>query len=385
MKFLELPDKCEITVTCASGVEKVLKSELNRLGYQDVPAINGALTFSGDLNAVAKCNLNLRTADRVYIKIATFTAEDFDCLYEGTKSVRWEDYLPIDSKILVNGKSVKSKLFALSACQSIIKKAIVDRLGEKYKVNRLLENGADYFIEFAILKDQVTLLLNTSGVGLHKRGYRDLVGIAPIKETLASALLLLSDFYYKNPFADPFCGSGTIALEAGLIALNIAPGIFRSFSFNGWKNFDKKIFDLAIEEARDKEQRDRQICISGSDIDPKAIKLAKRHAERAGLKEKINFNVCDVKKFENFEKCGTIVTNPPYGERVYDKEEAEECYRSLGKVYKNLEDWSLFVITSAKNFERQFGKRADRERKLFNSNKECRYYYYYANKTGDKK
>ena len=376
MKFLEFPDKCEITVTCASGIEKVLKSELARVGYNDVPAINGALTFSGDLNAVAKCNLNLRTADRVYIKIASFQAEDFDCLYEGCKGVRWEDYLPIDAKILVNGKSVKSKLFALSACQSIVKKAIVDRLGEKYKINRLAENGLDYAIEFSIYKDQVTLLLNTSGAGLHKRGYRDLVGIAPIKETLASGLLLLSDFYYKNPFADPFCGSGTIAVEAGLIALNIAPGIFRSFAFNGWKNFDKRIFDLAVEEARDKEQRDRSVSIYGSDIDPKAIKLAKRHAERAGLKEKIIFDVCDVKNFDISEKCGTMVTNPPYGERVYDKEEAEQCYRNLGKVYKNLEDWSLFVITSAKNFERQFGKRADRE---------SRYYYYYANKTGDKK
>ena len=385
MKIFDFPDKCEITVTCASGIEKVLKSELARLGYEDVPAINGSLTFSGDLNAVAKCNINLRTADRVYIKIAHFMAEDFDCLYDGCKSVRWEDFLPFDAKILVNGKSVKSKLFALSSCQSIIKKSIVDRLCEKYKTKRLNENGADYSIEFSIFKDEVTLLLNTSGSGLHKRGYRDLVGIAPIKETLASGLLLLSDFYHKNPFADPFCGSGTLAVEAGLIALNIAPGIFRSFAFNNWLNFDKKIYELMLEEARGKEQRDRKVSIYGSDIDPKAIKLAKRHAERAGLKDIINFNVSDVKNFDISEKCGTIVTNPPYGERVYDKEEAEECYRNLGEVYKTLDKWSLFVITSAKNFEKQFGKRADRERKLFNSNKECRYYYYYANKTGDNK
>lgn len=379
-KTYDMPDKCTIAVTCASGVEKVLKSELLRLGYPDAPAINGSLTFDGDLNAVARCNLNLRTADRVYIKVAEFNATDFDCLFEATSSVYWENYLPIDSKIVVTGKSVKSGLFALSACQSIIKKAICQRLSKKYRVNRLSESGAEYNIEFSIFKDTVSLFINTSGAGLHKRGYRDLVGIAPIKETLASALVLLSDAFYKNPFVDTFCGSGTIVIEAAKIALNIAPGILRTFAFNNWTNFDKKIFENAVTEARDNEKWDRQIDYSGSDIDPKAIKLATRHAERAGLKDKIKFSVLDVKNFKSEKKCGTIVSNPPYGERVYDIKEAEACYKRLGEVYKSLDNWSAFIITSAKGFERHFGKKADRERKLYNSNKECKFYYYYANK-----
>ena len=235
-------------------------------------------------------------------------------------------------------------------------------------------------MEFSLFKDTVAILLNTSGDGLHKRGYRDLVGIAPIKETLASALVLLSDFYKDRPFADPFCGSGTIAIEAARIALDIAGGIGRKFAFNNWVNFDQKLFDTAFEEAKDRENRNRNIEFFASDIDPKAVKLAMRHAERAGLKDKIRFEVCPVANFKSSLSNGTIVTNPPYGERVYDRKEAEECYKALGKVYKELDNWSLFAITSAMNFERYFGKKCDRDRKLYNSNKECRLFYYYKNK-----
>ena len=246
----------------------------------------------------------------------------------------------------------------------------------------MIENGAEYHVEFAVFKDQVALYINTSGAGLHKRGYRDLVGIAPIKETLASALVLLSDYYRENAFADLFCGSGTIAIEAARIALNIAGGMGRRFAFNDWKNFDKKYFDLAFEEAKDKERRDFKPEIFASDIDPKAIKIAKRHAERAGVLDKIKFSVSDVKNFTSDLKFGTIVTNPPYGERVYDRDEAIECYKKLGKVYSSLDRWSAFIITSEKSFEKHFGKKADRDRKLFNSNRECKFYYYYANKRG---
>lgn len=379
-KFNLLPDKLDIAITCASGVEKVLKSELNRLGIKDVPAINGTLCFSGDISDVARCNLNLRTADRVYIKLTEFKAETFDELYEGVKSVRLEDYIVSDAKIVVNGKCVKSKLFAISACQSIVKKAIADRLCSKYGVNYLSENGADYSVEFSIFKDTVSLFLNTSGIGLHKRGYRDMVGIAPIKETLASALVLFSDYYKTRPFADLFCGSGTIVIEAAKIAMNIAGSKGRHFAFNDWKNFDQKIFERVCEQAFDNENRDIPCELFASDIDPKAIKLAKRHAERAGVADKIRFSVNDVKNFKTDLKRGTIVTNPPYGERVYDKLEAEECYKSLGKVYKELDGWSAFVITSASGFEKMFGKKADRERKLYNSNRECRYYYYYGDR-----
>ncbi len=374
------PDKLNITLTCASGVEKVLKSELKRLGYECAPAINGALTIQGSPLDVARLNVNLRTADRVYINVARFNANTFDDLFDQTKDVAWEEYFTKDAKIIVNGKCVKSTLFAISSCQSIIKKAISTRLCEKFGVNRLTETGSEYAIEFSIFKDEVNVYINTSGVGLHKRGYRDLVGIAPIKETLASALILLSDYYHERPFADPFCGSGTIAIETARIALNIAGGVGRSFAFNKWKNFDQKYFDLAFTEAKDKEILNRKIEIFASDIDPKAIKLAKRHAERANLDDRIKFVEKSVKYFENSLSDGTIITNPPYGERVYDIKEAEQCYKWLGEAYKKLDNWSAFIITSAKNFERYFGKRCDRERKLYNSNRECKYYYYYKNR-----
>ena len=379
-KHNDFPQKLNINITCASGVEKVVKSELKRLGYEQVPAINGGFSFNGSPLDVARLNVNLRTADRVYIKVAEFSALSFDELFDGVKNVRWEEYLPADANVLVNGKCVKSKIFAVSASQGIVKKAIADRVCSFYKVSRLVETGAVYQVEFSIFKDVCTILINTSGAGLHKRGYRDMVGIAPIKETLASALLLLSDFYKERPFADPFCGSGTIAIEAARIALNIAGGVGRKFAFCEWKNFDAKAFDLAFEEAKDKEQRNVKTEIIASDVDPKAIKLAKHHAERAGVLDKIRFEVKDVKNFSTDLKYGTIVTNPPYGERVYDLKEAEACYKSLRKAVDKLDGWSTFVITSAKFFEKAFGKRCDRERKLYNSNKECRFYYYYGDK-----
>ncbi len=379
---VEFPSKLNITLTVASGVESVLKKELLRLGYPSAPAVNGAITFEGGVDAVARCNVNLRTADRVYINLAEFHAESFDELFDGVKSIAWEKFIDVNGKVLVNGKCVKSKLFSISDCQRIIKKALAVRLSEKYNLRSLSEGGSIYRVEFSIFKDQVSILLNTSGDGLHKRGYRDLVGIAPIKETLASAMLLMSDFYYQKPFADPFCGSGTIAIEAARIALNIAGGIGRKFEFNDWKGFPTYAFDDAFTEAKDKEQRDRKIEIFASDIDKKAISLATRHAERAGLKGKINFSVCDVENFRSELSNGTIVTNPPYGERVYDKKEAEECYKGLRRAFDTLDNWSMYLITSEKRFEKIFGKKCDRDRKLYNSNKECRLYYYYKDKEG---
>lgn len=379
----DFPSSFCLNVTCASGVEKVVKSELKRLGYGVVPAVNGGLCFQGDALSIARCNLFLRAADRVYIKLAEFPATTFDDIFDGVKSIRLEDFITKDAKIIVDGKCVKSKIFAISACQSVVKKAVSDRLCEIYKKVRLEETGATYSLEFSLFKDTFTLYLNTSGAGLHKRGYRDMVGIAPIKETLASALVLLSDFYKDRPFMDPFCGSGTIAIEAAKIAMNIAGGMGRKFAFNDWTNFDAKFFEQAFTEAKDKENRNLKLDFFASDIDPKAVKLAIRHAERAGVKDKIKFSVSDVKNVRCNLSAGTIVTNPPYGERVYDKKEAEICYKSLGNIYRELDDWSAFIITSANNFEKQFGKKADRERKLYNSNRECRYYYYY--KKGDNK
>lgn len=379
-KVLDFPDKFDIVLKCASGVESVLKKELLRLGYEDAPAINGGITVKGDPQSVAKLNINLRTCDRVYIKLAEFKATSFDELFDNVKEIYFENFIPLDAVITVNGKCVKSTLFSVSDCQKIIKKAIVNRYQRKFKVDRLPETGFTYEIEFSVFKDEVTILLNTSGEGLHKRGYRDLVGIAPIKETLASALLLMSDCYYKNPFLDPFCGSGTIAIEGAKIALNIAPNILRKFAFNKWTNFDEKFYNEAYEEAKDKEELSREIEFYGSDIDKKAINLAIHHAERAGVKDKIKFSVSAVKNVDLPLSGGTIVTNPPYGERVFDKREAEDCYKDLRNFYDKLDNWSLFLITSANNFPKIFGKKPDRERKMYNSNKECRYYFYYKNR-----
>ena len=379
-KNFDFPTQLDIIITCASGVEKVVKSELARLGYPSNPAINGAITFQGDLLAVARCNINLRSADRVFIKVAQFPVSTFDQLFDGVNAIDWRIFLPSDAKVNVNGKCVKSKIFAISACQSIVKKAIVEKLSSSYKINHLQEDGSLYEVEFSIFKDVCTIMLNTSGGGLHKRGYRDMVGIAPIKETLASALLLMSDFYWDRPFLDPFCGSGTLVIEGAKIALNIAPNLDRKFLFNNWKNFDSKIYSSAVEEALDKQHLDRKIDFSGSDIDPKAIKLASHHAQRAGLEGRVKFSVCDVKNLKIDKPFGTIVTNPPYGERVYDIQEALECYKNLGNALKDKTGWSAFVITSCNTFERHFGRRCDRERKLYNSNKECRLYYYYGKK-----
>lgn len=376
--------RLNLIVTCASGIEKATKKELEKLGFNDTQAINGEIALSGDALSVARLNLNLRTADRVYVKVGEFNAESFDDLYDGVKSLKWEEFLPKNAKIIVNGKCVRSKLFAVSACQRMVKKAIADRLMGIYHLNKLAESGSEYSVEFRLFKDRCELVIDTTGVGLHKRGYRDMVGIAPIRETLASALVLMSDFYYKRPLADPFCGSGTIAIEAARIALNIASGKDRRFAFNDWFNFDCKHILLAKEEAMDKEIRDRNIQIFASDIDQKAVNLARHHAERAGVKDKIKFEVKDVKNFTCNIPFGTIVTNPPYGERVYDIKDAERCYKGFGEAYKKLDNWSAFIITSAKCFQSAFGKKAARERKIFNSNRECRFFYYYADKQNEK-
>ncbi|MBR5192148.1 MAG: class I SAM-dependent RNA methyltransferase [Clostridia bacterium] len=366
-----------LTITCASGVEKVTKSELKRLGFgENLPAVNGCIDFKGNLIDVARCNINLRTADRVYIKLKSFVATTFDQLFEEVKNIDFSSFMPQDANIVVNGKCVKSTLYAISACQSIIKKAICVSLSNSKDVE-IIEKGEKYQIFFSIFKDEATIYLNTSGVGLHKRGYKEKVWIAPIKETLASSLLLMSDFYHETPFLDPFCGSGTIPIEACNIALNIAPNLNRDFDFLHWSWYDKNLFNLAKQEAKDKEQLNRKIEIFASDIDKKAIDLAKHHASRAGVINRINFNVCDVKDCVNTLKNGTIVTNPPYGERVYDKKDALECYKNLGELKNRLNNWSAFIITAEKSFEKAFKKKADRVRKLYNSEKECNFYYYY--------
>lgn len=370
----------KIVATVAGGLEKTAKKELERLGFENLSAINGEIEFNGTFLDVCRCNVNLRTVERVYVKLAEFECLSYDQLFDCVYQIPFEEFIDKNGEIVVTGKCVKSKLYGVSACQSIIKKSIAKRLMNKHKVNWLDENGARYDVVFSIFKDKAEILLNTSGTGLHKRGYRDKVWIAPIKETLASALVLMSDFYYNRPLLDPFCGSGTIAIEGAMIALDVAPNKNRQFAFESWRFVNKKDKKLALEEAIAKEKLDRKIEIFASDVDKKAIELSKYHLEKCGLKGRVDFKVKDVKDLRLPSDFGTIVTNPPYGERVYDKTQAEECVKGFANAVKLNDGWSKFIITSAKNFEKIYGRKADRERKLYNSEKECRFYYYYAKK-----
>lgn len=369
----------EICVTSASGIEAVTKRELYKIiGKEDLSAINGRIKFEGDESDVAKCNLNLRTGNRVEIVLGGFKAETFDDLFDGVKSIPFEEYIDRDGKIIVSAKSVQSKLFAYSAIQSVSKKAICERLCKKYGVNELNESGARYKIEVAALKDYVTVTLDTSGDGLHRRGYRGLVGEAPLKETLAAALVELSVWNKTRPFADLFCGTGTIPIEACMIALNIPAGLNRSFDFQNWKCFDKKIFDRAAEEAKANIVTDADLRISGFDIDDKQLKLARKHAELAGVDKYIHFQRADMRDFSSRFSHGVIISNPPYGERLSDRKEVEKLYRDYGKKVASLDDWCAYTLTPVDDFERLFGKKADKKRKIYNGKIECCYYSHLA-------
>lgn len=369
----------EICVTSASGIEAVTKRELYKIiGKEDLSAINGGIKFEGDESDVAKCNLNLRTGNRVEIVLGGFKAETFDDLFDGVKSIPFEEYIDRDGKIIVSAKSVQSKLFAYSAIQSVSKKAICERLCKKYGVNELNESGARYKIEVAALKDYVTVTLDTSGDGLHRRGYRGLVGEAPLKETLAAALVGLSVWNKSRPLADLFCGTGTIPIEACMIALNIPAGLNRSFDFQNWKCFDKKIFDRAAEEAKANIVTDADLRISGFDIDDKQLKLARKHAELAGVDKYIHFQRADMRDFSSRFSHGVIISNPPYGERLSDRKEVEKLYRDYGKKVALLDDWCAYTLTPVDDFERLFGKKADKKRKIYNGKIECCYYSHLA-------
>lgn len=371
--------KMEICVTSASGIEAVTKRELYKIiGKENLSAINGRIKFEGDESDVAKCNLNLRTGNRVEIVLGGFKAETFDDLFDGVKSIPFEEYIDRDGKIIVSAKSVQSKLFAYSAIQSVSKKAICERLCKKFGVNELNESGARYKIEVAALKDYVTVTLDTSGDGLHRRGYRGLVGEAPLKETLAAALVELSVWNKSRPLADLFCGTGTIPIEACMIALNIPAGLNRGFDFQNWKCFDKKIFDRAAEEAKANIVTDADLRIGGFDIDDKQLKLARKHAELAGVDKYIHFQRADMRDFSLRFSHGVIISNPPYGERLSDRKEVEKLYRDYGKKVASLDDWCAYTLTPVDDFERLFGKKADKKRKIYNGKIECCYYSHLA-------
>lgn len=369
----------DIVITTAFGVESITKNELRHLGVRDPKAIEGSILVSGTDEDVARYNLLLRTAERVHIKLASFHAETFDQLFDNVKNVPWENYLPKDAKIIVTGKSKKSALFALSSCQSVIKKAILVRLMPIYRTRTFEESGAEYNVEFSIANNQVTLLLNTSGKGLHKRGYRTLVAPAQMKETLASAIVSLSDMAPDRPFIDPFCGCGTFVIEGVMKAMNIAPGLQRDFDFLHWKNFDKKIFDRVKEEAVAAIKRDADLHFCGYDVDPEVIKLASYHARQAGVEKYVHFQVRDVKELSSRFSFGTICTDPPYGKRLGDVKEAKALTAILGERFRALgPKWSAFVISAVPDFERSFGRNADKNRKFFNADELCRLYSYFS-------
>ncbi|MDP4083829.1 MAG: class I SAM-dependent RNA methyltransferase [Bacillota bacterium] len=372
--------KYELIATSAMGLEAIVAKEVRTLGYE-CEVENGKVTFIGDESAIARCNLWLRTADRLKIKVAEFKAYTFDELFEKTKAIPWERYLPEDAEFPVTGKSLKSKLFSVSDCQAIVKKAVVERLKSHYKRNTWFEeSGALYKIEVALLKDMATITIDTSGQGLHKRGYRVDQGEAPLKETLAAALVMLTNWSPDKPFIDPFCGSGTIPIEAALMGQNIAPGFNREFVSEGWGWIESKVWENARDEAEDLANYDQQLDITGSDIDHRMVKIAEKNSFEAGLGDLIQFKQMQVKDISTKKENGVIVGNPPYGERLGDKKAVEQMYREMGQAFAPLDTWSIYMLTSNENFEEIYGKPATKKRKLFNGFIRTDFYQYWGNR-----
>lgn len=369
-------NKYDLCVPCLLGLEGPIADELKRMKLEGVRSENGRVYFSGDDFAIAKANTCLRIGERVLIEIGRFEARTFDELFEKTKALPWEKLIPADAAFPVKGYSLNSKLFSVSDCQKIIKKAVVEHLKGVYRLEWFPENRETYQIQFSIMKDMVSLCVDTSGEGLHKRGYRPAHNAAPLKETMAAAMVTLSRYRGREDFCDPFCGSGTIPIEAALIAKNRAPGLNRSFSAMSWRSFDQSVWNEVREEARSREfSGDYRIV--GSDIDPNALAIAKENAERAGIADIVRFEKADATKFERKTENGIIVTNPPYGERIMEKQEAEMLYRGFGEAWRSSENWKLYLLSSHTEFERTFGKTADKKRKLYNGMIKCDLFMYF--------
>ncbi|MBE7086300.1 MAG: class I SAM-dependent RNA methyltransferase [Clostridiales bacterium] len=372
----------KLLIPVASGLEQITKRQLFSLGYEKAPADNGRIEVDGDWQDVARLNVLLRSGERVLIRLAVFHATTFDELYDGFYNLPWENYLTMDSKILMDGKSVQSVLAAIKAAGGVAKKAIICRLSDKIRSGRktFSETGARSIVGFSIFKDEVTVTLDTSGDGLHKRGYRSLAYSAPLKETLAAALID-STFYNpdrdeEKPFADVFCGSGTLPIEAAMKGLHIAPGLHRDFDFLHWNCTPNGVLELAKQEAKDNEKQDRKLQIFASDISPEAISIAKYHAKRAGVEHCIRFSIADARQFTCNTPYGVLVSNPPYGERLSDENEVKKLMSGFGKAFRALPDWNAYILTSLPDFERHFGKSADKKKKLFNANLVCGFYSY---------
>lgn len=367
-----------LIATAAMGIEALVAKEVKNLGFENVKVDNGKITYESDALGIARSNYWLRTADRVKLLIGEFPATTYDELFERTKALPWADILPKDAEFPVIGKSVKSKLYSVPDCQAIVKKAIVENLKEKYNLSWFEESGATYRIEVALHKDMATLSIDTSGAGLHKRGYRYLHNTAPLKETMAAAMIMLTNWTYDKPFIDPFCGSGTIPIEAAMIGQNIAPGFNRSFVSQKWNLISPEDWKRAEEEVEDLAQYDRKLEIVGSDIDHKMIELSINNAKEAGLSELITFKQMQVKDFHPRQDGGYIVCNPPYGERIGDRKQVEQLYKDMGNAFQKNPTWSVYVLTANEQFEALYGKKATKKRKLYNGKIKTYYYQFFG-------
>ena len=370
--------KIDLIATATFGLEAVVAREVQNLGYTDTKTENAKVEFTADESGICRANLWLRSADRVLVKVGQFSALTFDELFEGTKSLPWDSWLPENARFPVSGKSINSKLFSVPDCQGIVKKAIVEKLKQRYRKEWFEESGPEYPIEVALLKDVVTLTIDTSGVGLHKRGYRKLSAPAPLKETLAAAMIQLSYWNPERVLIDPFCGSGTIPIEAALIGLKIPPGLNRAFIAEKWPQVPAGLWEQAREEARASIRRDLKLKIIGTDIDDSVLSLARYHQKVAGVDGQIHLQRLPVSQLRNSHKYGCIICNPPYGERIGGTKEVELVYGEMGKTFAPLDTWSIYILTAYQGFERVYGKKADRRRKLYNGRIECQFYQYFG-------
>lgn len=361
-------DKMEWIAPCHFGLESVLKREIQDLGYEIVQVEDGRVTFAGGMDAVCRGNIFLRTAERILLKVGSFRAETFEELFERTKEIPWEEYIPQDGKFWVTkAASVKSRLFSPSDIQSIMKKAMVERLKTRYRIQWFPETGSSYPVRVFLMKDVVTVGLDTTGTSLHKRGYRPVAGKAPIAENLAAALIMLTPWKRERILIDPFCGSGTFPIEAAMMAANIAPGMNRSFTAESWTNLiPKKSWYEAVNEAQDMIDDNIEADIQGYDADGEVLRAARRNAEEAGVSHLIHFQQREVKDLSHPKKYGFIITNPPYGERLEEKETLPRIYKEFGDAFRKLDSWSAYMITSYDDAERYFGKKSDKNRKIYN-------------------
>jgi putative N6-adenine-specific DNA methylase len=368
----------ELIAPCHFGMEAVLKKEITDLGYDITLVEDGRVTFLGDDEAICRANEFLRTAERVLLKAGSFHADSFEELFQATKKIPWEEYIPADGKFWVaKASSIKSKLFSPSDIQSIMKKAMVERMKGAYKVEWFEENGASYPLRVFLYKDQVTVGIDTTGDSLHKRGYRTLTSKAPITETLAAALIMLTPWNKDRILVDPFCGSGTFVIEAAMMAANIAPGMNRSFLSEDWKNIiPRKCWYDTMDEANDLVDNDVKVDIQGYDIDPEIVKAARTNAESAGVDHLIHFQQRSVEALSHPKKYGFIITNPPYGERLEEKENLPKLYRQIGERYAALDAWSLYMITAYEDAERYIGRKADKNRKIYNGMMKTYFYQF---------